>query len=396
MKQATNTIPTNSAYTNNKTTLNGVVLIILILNTILISCQKKPPLVEIVPTPVEEDSGPAPTRMDAHPVVAYAETHPVASQEDAADDPAIWIHPTQPDKSLIIGTDKNSLTGGLYVYDLLGSLVSFTPDPAVNNVDIRQNIPLADGSLIDLVVATRRSDSSLAIYALNSATRSLRNVEGNRIITREVYGGCLYHSSIDSSLYFFITTKTGVVEQWKLVEQDAKFNCTKVDQFKVESQTEGCVADDELGILWLGEEGRGLWKFKAEPTSNLLDTTNLVREGVLVDTVGGGNLAADVEGVALYYQPNGEGYIMASSQGDNTYAIYQRKEPHAYVGNIRIAPNGEIGSVEETDGIEVTSQYLGEALPMGILVVQDGFNEPSAQNFKFVDWQQIEQVINPK
>src|SRR5688572_32114829 len=38
------------------------------------------------------------------------------------DDPAIWINPADPAKSLVIGTDKDS-DGALYVYDLAGRIV---------------------------------------------------------------------------------------------------------------------------------------------------------------------------------------------------------------------------------------------------------------------------------
>ena len=40
------------------------------------------------------------------PVPASAETVPVAHAGDAADEPAIWVHPTNPAASLIIGNDK--------------------------------------------------------------------------------------------------------------------------------------------------------------------------------------------------------------------------------------------------------------------------------------------------
>ena len=40
------------------------------------------------------------------------ETQPVPHSGDAADDPAIWIHPTNTAESIIIGTDKQ---GGLAV-----------------------------------------------------------------------------------------------------------------------------------------------------------------------------------------------------------------------------------------------------------------------------------------
>ena len=51
---------------------------------------------------------------DAAPVVrpvAVVETTPVPHDGDSADDPAVWIHPTEPGKSLILGTDKLNAVG---------------------------------------------------------------------------------------------------------------------------------------------------------------------------------------------------------------------------------------------------------------------------------------------
>ena len=58
-------------------------------------------------------------------VSATVETEPVPHSGDAADDPAIWIHPSQPSLSTIIGTDK---LGGLAVYDLAGHQIQFLAD----------------------------------------------------------------------------------------------------------------------------------------------------------------------------------------------------------------------------------------------------------------------------
>ena len=53
---------------------------------------------------------------DSYPTVSYiAETEPVVTDDDAADDPAIWINLDNTANSLIFGTDKKS---GIYVYDL--------------------------------------------------------------------------------------------------------------------------------------------------------------------------------------------------------------------------------------------------------------------------------------
>ena len=65
---------------------------------------------------------------------ARIQTDPVPTDGDAADDPAIWIHPVDPAKSLVFGTDKK---GGLHSYSLDGrerQLVS--PGCRPNNVDI--------------------------------------------------------------------------------------------------------------------------------------------------------------------------------------------------------------------------------------------------------------------
>src|SRR5690349_926907 len=73
-------------------------------------------------------------------VTARAETPALFDDEaggDAdADDPAIWVHPRNRARSLVIGTAKN---GGLRVYDLAGrevQAIATPPGGRFNNVDI--------------------------------------------------------------------------------------------------------------------------------------------------------------------------------------------------------------------------------------------------------------------
>ncbi|MEO6498712.1 MAG: phytase, partial [Mucilaginibacter sp.] len=42
------------------------------------------------------------------------------------DDPAIWINPADPAKSLVVGTDKDQ-DGALYVFNLEGKIVNKVP-----------------------------------------------------------------------------------------------------------------------------------------------------------------------------------------------------------------------------------------------------------------------------
>ena len=56
--------------------------------------------------------------------------------EGTADDPAIWVHPTNPALSVVIGTNKRT-EGGLHVFDLNGVQLQFVSGGKHNNVDLR-------------------------------------------------------------------------------------------------------------------------------------------------------------------------------------------------------------------------------------------------------------------
>lgn len=56
---------------------------------------------------------------------ATVETDPVAPAGDAADDPAIWVHPTNPSRSVVIGNDK----GGAFVVGVRSIRPASCPPP---------------------------------------------------------------------------------------------------------------------------------------------------------------------------------------------------------------------------------------------------------------------------
>lgn len=58
---------------------------------------------------------------------------------------------------------------------------------------------------------------------------------------------------------------------------------------------------------------------------------------------------------------------VASSQGDDTFSIYDR-----HLGRFRVAPGPHADGSEISDGAMVASASLGDAFPKGLLVVHDG------------------------
>jgi len=107
-----------------------------------------------------------------------------------------------------------------------------------------------------------------------------------------------------------------------------------------------------------------------------------------VAQVGENGLTADVEGLAIYYATSGRGYLIASSQGNNTYKVYERAGANRYV--LTIDPKGaRIDDVSDTDGIEVTSCATSRPFAQGVFIVQDGQNAGGNQNFKLYAWEDI-------
>lgn len=313
-------------------------------------------------------------------VAAMGETDPVPRGGDA-DDPAIWLHPDDPAKSTIIGTDK---LGGLAVYDLEGNQIQYLADGDLNNVDLRDGFPLG-GESVTLVTAADSTTHRLAIYRVDASTRELVDVGAREIeVGIAAYGSCMYTSPATRRFYVFVNSEEeggepgGQVEQWELFDDGSgKVDARRVRRFAVGSQTEGCVADDELGDLYIGEEATGIWKYPAEPVTG----TKRVR----VDSTGpGGHLEAEVEGLAIAYGPARSGYVIASSQGNSSFAVYRRGGNNEYVKTFTIEAADGIDAVEETDGVDVTTRDLGEDFPRGLLVVQDGSDDRGRTNFKLV------------
>lgn len=336
-----------------------------------------------------------------HTVVPTAETTPVSHSGDAADDAAIWVNPSDPARSTIIGTDK---LGGIAVYDLAGTQLQYRDQTAkYNNVDLRTDFPLG-GQRVALVAASDRTKyytstqtqyyRSIVLYSVDPATGTLAGPVGTIRATYEPYGLCMYRSQTSGKFYVFVTGRysvgglDGYVEQWELSDNGSgQIAAEKVRVFGVGSQTEGCVADDEMGHLYLAEEDGGIWKYPAEPNAGL--------DRLLVDSTGPeGHLVADVEGLTITYGPNGTGHLLASSQGNNSYTVYRREGSNAYLRTFTVGHGGDTDGTTDTDGIDATTASLGSSFPNGLFVAQDGTNTtPSGttanQNYKLVPLQHI-------
>ncbi|MEV1052165.1 phytase [Streptomyces sp. NPDC049887] len=390
----------------------------------------------------------------ALPAVTPAAETPTLYDDEAggnadADDPAIWRNTADPGRSLVIATAKE---GGLRVYDLDARPVQSiaAPGPArpgdapgrFNNVDLVHGLRLPSGRA-DLAVTTDRGHDRLRIHRIDRArpggpltdvtdpaappvfSRNQDEINGQRTAYglatwTDPAGGRSYalvsrRASTEVALLELRPTASGTVtyRTVRTLELPSSFRLpdgtswTPCGEPGDAPQVEGMVVDPANGMLYAGQEDVGIWRVRADLTGTprLVDK---VREfGVPADYderteecvagadpgFGGEHLSADVEGLTLLTEPDGDGYVLASSQGDDTFALYDRevRDRNEYEGGFRVtAASSALDGSEECDGAAVLNAPLGARYPQGLLVVQDGHDTPGdgdreATGFKFVD-----------
>lgn len=325
-------------------------------------------------------------------VPAAAETIVSDNPTVDADDPVLWRDPADPSRALWIGTDKSK---GLYVHDLQGKVLQFFAEGPMNNVDQRSFT--VGGKPMVLVAAADRGKYGVRTWLLDPAT--LKLAPWGHMPTEaafgEPYGFCM--GQFGGETFVIANNKAGAIHAYAVAEgKGGKPAMMPRAQWKVASQTEGCVVNDATGDLYVGEEDVGIWRMslkdpKAAP--------------VKIAAIDGKKLVADVEGLTIM-RDGGRDFLIASSQGDSAYAVWQLKDGgYQWIGRFRLA-GGAIDPATETDGIEAWSGPIA-GYPEGAIAMHDtcdgdGPNDPAAaictsekqqQNYKLVDWRAVKSAL---
>lgn len=320
------------------------------------------------------------------PVLASAETVAVGTANaDAADDPAIWVDRADRARAVVFGTDKKA---GLYAYRLDGSVLQNLDGGEPNNVDLRDGFAI-DGRSQVLVAASDRSPDrfGITLFIMDPASLQTRYWGLIPVDLAEPYGLCV--GKREDRFVVIINGTDGQVRQVAVsIGADGRPVGTVEKQYAVGSQTEGCVIDDEAGVVYIGEEAKGVWRYSLDPAQGSR------RESIA--QAPGEALVPDVEGLAMLKE-NGATWLLASSQGDSAFAIWRVDGPTAYRGRFSVVGGGGIDAVTGTDGIAALAGPVG-GFAQGLIVVQDDVDEipggtGERQNFKLVDWAAIKAAL---
>ncbi|TYP91511.1 3-phytase [Sphingobacterium allocomposti] len=330
-------------------------------------------------------SGLAPVADNAIPPTLITEP-----TENDTDDPAIWIHPEDASKSLVIGTDKE-VGGGLYVYDLEGKVVTkFLGMQRPNNVDVAYGL-LINGVKTDIAVATERKTQTMRVFALPH----LKPIDNGGIPIfegeeeRDGMGIALYTKQIDSAsneIHAIVGRKSGpsgsYLWQYKLqADTDGSVKAEVIRKFGAYSgkkEIEAIAVDNELGYVYYSDETAGIRKYHADPDKGNEELAFF----------GQHDAKRDHEGIALYKKDRETGYILVSNQQNNTFLVYKREgeenDPHAHT----LIADIPLSSIE-CDGADATSVALGDKFPMGMFVAMS-----NGKVFQLYDWRLLQDWID--
>ncbi|GAA0377310.1 hydrolase [Acrocarpospora corrugata] len=406
----------------------------------------------LVATPAVADEAPT--------VTAKVETPALYDDGDGGnangDDPAIWVHPAKPGKSVVVTTAKE---GGLYAYDLKGAQLQHIPAPPPPGEDDEpgrfNNVDLVYGFAgRDLAVVTDRGHDKLRFYAVDPAKAATSGAPLTDITDPNVpfvfnddqdgvndattaYGLATWQDK--TGVYALVSrrhqTSIGLVRltpapggkvgyhlirtitlpsSFKLPDGTTWTPCLEPGELP---QVEGMVVDGGRDVLYAAQEDVGIWRIPADLKGQPVLIDKVREYGVpgtydpateecdpgLDHGFGGSHLSADAEGLTIYYRKDGLGYLLASSQGDDTFAVYRREGGNDYIGQFRVGPR-RVDGAQTSDGAMAMNVPLGDTFSSGLFVTHDGINTPEAKNadgelrentnFKFVKWEDIARKLN--
>jgi 3-phytase len=357
------------------------------------------------PATDEDSTKPPPPPSSLSKAVEIEAEYGTASLSNDPDDPAIWVHPRDPSRSLIIGTMKVAApAGAVVVFGMDGQIrqvISGIDRP--NNIDVEYGMPLG-GRLTDIAVATERLARQLRIFRIDPADARLVDLGRIPILEGEVgeegapMGIGLYRRARDRAIFAIVAPKEGPREgylwQYRLVDAGGgRVGATFVRRFgtfsaisvREENEIEAVAVDDDLGYVYYADEADGIHKWHADP-----DHPGAGRELAHFARTG---FRGDREGIAIYPLPDGTGYIVGTDQlgDDSEYHVYPREgapeNPHDHSREVAVFRGG----ADSTDGIEISSRALGPGLPNGALIVMNS----AQRNFLVFPWQDVASQVTP-
>jgi 3-phytase len=358
------------------------------------------------PAPDEDSTKPPPSPSPLSRALEIEAEYGTAQLSNDPDDPAIWVHPDDASRILILGTMKVAApAGAVVVFGMDGQIrqvISGIDRP--NNIDVEYGMRLG-GRTADVAVATERLSRQLRVFRIDPSGGTLVDLGGIPVLegqageTGAPMGLGLYRRGRDGAIFAIVAPKEGPREgylwQYRLFDAGGgrvgasfvrRFGTFSATTLREENEIEAVAVDDALGFVYYADEAGGIHKWHADP-----DHADAGRELAHFARTG---YRGDREGIAIYALPDGRGYILVTDQLDENseYHVYPREgepgSPHDHSREIAVLRGG----ADATDGIEISSRPLGPGLPSGVLIAMNS----APRNFLVFRWQDVALAVKPE
>ena len=284
------------------------------------------------------------------------------------DDPAIWINPSDPSKSIVFGTDKES-NGAIYAFDLDGKIIEEKTIRNIerpNNIDLAYGFALNDSTTTDVIVFTEREKNQIRMFSvpdmkpLDQGGFKVFQDETNLEFTFPM-GVSLYMSPTDNKLFAIVGRKSGpengYLYQYNLAADSSGVVRSelvrKFGKFSGKKEIEAIAVDHELGFVYYSDEQHCVRKYYAEPSMGDEE----------ISCFGGDLFLEDIEGIAIARYKDGTGFVIVSDQQQGQFNIFSRTT-NEFVKAVNL-------STLETDGCDVVTVPLNSTFKNGLFVAMN-------------------------
>ncbi|WP_170316966.1 phytase [Acrocarpospora corrugata] len=364
------------------------------------------PEVDIVVAPTEEAPSAAPTRdpsaaqppPDASaPGQVYVRPAAFAKVTGSPADVAIWRHPTDRRKSVVLGA---ALDGGIAAYDLAGRrfLTLRGPGARPTGVDVLYRFRFDPAWTNDIAVVTDGATGRLRAMAFRPVAAGFGNPLIEEVTAPDV--PVIFADGMPRDIavwqdgtgaYAVVaqdgTARLALVRLTPAPGRKVAYEVIRTLDLPTDLVTHdltpwtpcgpapviGLVAD--ASALYVAQRGVGIWRLTPDLTGEptFVDVVSQFGATPAADgTCGpgeGSDRLPDVGALALY-----PGHLLAATPGNGRFAVYTR-QPVQYVGKFRLV------GVPATGGLAVTNLALGAPYGGGLLVAGGGGN-----TFALVRW----------
>jgi 3-phytase len=296
------------------------------------------------------------------------------------DDPAIWVHPTDPSKSIVFGTDKET-NGAIYAFDLEGNILEDKTIRNIkrpNNVDVGYGFRMNDTLTTDIMVFTEREKQQIRLFSVpemipldNGGFSVFEDAEN--IESKLPMGIALYKSPKEGLFYAIVSRKNGpkkgYLYQYILTLKGGRIQTKlvrKFGDFSGKKEIEAIAVDAEMGFIYYSDEGHGIRKYYAEPSKGNEEISCFGRDYFL----------EDMEGIAIAKLKNQSGYLIVSDQQRGQFNLFDRKT-NAFIKAVNLTTTA-------TDGCEVVTVPLNKKFKSGLFVAMN-----EEKNFYFYDFDRL-------